>query len=102
VHGDAQPVVPTTCAHPYVAATVTHAFEPATPAIAAQQMISGTVYVAVALDERGVPQAARIVTSPSPVINNASLTAAMRSEYTPEVFRCRPVPGGYIFGVGFN
>ena len=97
-----QPIAPAACAHPYVATTVTHAFEPAMPERAAQEMISGTVQVAVALNERGTPQAARIVASPSPVLNDASLTTAMRSEYTPAVFRCRPVAGGYIFGLGFN
>ena len=97
-----QPVPPTTCARPYAAATVKYAAEPATPAIAAQQGILGTVYVVVVLDDRGVPQAARIVTSPSAVLNNASLGAAMRSEYTPEVFRCSPVTGGYVFGIEFG
>ena len=97
-----QPIAPTTCAHPYATAKVTRTVEPTTPAMAAQQGISGLVYVAVALDERGVPQAARVVTSPSPILNNASLAATMRSEYTAEVFRCRPVPGGYMFGIDFG
>jgi hypothetical protein len=93
-----QPVAPATCAHPYVPTTVTHAFEPVTP----QEAVTGTVSVAVALDERGIPQAARIVASPSPVLNNTSLGAAMGSEYAPAVFRCQPVPGGYIFVVDYS
>jgi hypothetical protein len=99
---DPQPVAPAMCAHPYAATTVTHAAEPNTPQRAMVLGIAGTVSVAVALDERGVPQAARVVTSPSPVLNVVSLSAAMQSEYTAAVFRCKPVPSGYIFTVDYS
>jgi hypothetical protein len=56
----------------------------------------------MALDEHGKPQAARVVTSPSPLVNDTSLMAAMRSEFTPAIFRCRPVSGGYIYNVDYT
>jgi hypothetical protein len=95
--GDPQPVEPAQCARPYAAPAVTNGVAPRT-----SQMISGTVRVAVALDERGIPQAARVLSSPSRILNSTAVDAARRSEYSRAVFRCKPVPGGYIFAVDYN
>lgn len=98
----AQPLEPVACAQPYVSPTVLHASEPQTPAMAAQQGILGTVRVGVALDERGMPQSLRVISSPSVILNLASLEAARRSTYAGAVFRCAPVPSGYEFAIEFG
>ncbi len=96
-----QPIEPANCAAPFRSATVLRAFEPQTPAMAAQQGIQGTVRVAVWLDEHGVPQFTRVVASPSPIVDRAALDAARRSTYAGAIFRCHPVPAGYQFAVDF-
>jgi hypothetical protein len=99
---NAQPAPPVTCTRPFAAPTVLHAVEPTTPLAAMQMHAEGTVRVAVALDERGVPQFARIVFTPAGSLNAASIASAMGSTYSPAIFRCEPVPSGYEFSVNFS
>jgi hypothetical protein len=96
------PVDPVTCSRPYIPPSTTGPALPATPAMAQQQGITGTVRVAVALDEHGAPQYARIVASPSVFLNAISINAALKSRYSPAVFRCSPVPSGYEFLIDFS
>jgi hypothetical protein len=96
------PVVPAVCARPYLPPTVLKAIEPDTPLIAMQQRIGGTVRIAVALDEQGVPRFSRVVSSPDKVLNSPSVSSAMHSTYSAAVFRCKPVPSGYEFAVDFS
>jgi hypothetical protein len=93
---------PAVCARPYSPPTVGHAVEPDTPLAAMQMGTQGTVRVAVALDERGIPRFSRIISTPGGVLNAASTSSAMRSTYSPAIFRCRPVPSGYEFSVEFT
>ena len=97
-----QPVDPPACASPYVPASTLHAFEPDTPRAAVEAHITGDVRIAVALDEKGRPQHARVASSPSVVLNASSVNAAMQSRYSPTVFRCKPVAGGYEFTVEYS
>jgi Gram-negative bacterial TonB protein C-terminal len=98
---DPQPLEPIFCARRYAAPVALHAAEPMTPQAAMEQGIGGTVSVAVVLDERGRPQRAAILHTPLPLLNEASIAAAMRSEFSPEIFRCITVPSVYVFSVGY-
>jgi hypothetical protein len=91
---DPQPVEPAACSEPYVSSTTVHAAE---PALAAQQSVSGSARIAVALDDHGVPQATRIVSGLTPTIGFAVRDAARLSTYRAAVFRCKPVASGYEF-----
>jgi hypothetical protein len=97
-----QPVDPPACASPYVPASTLRAFEPNVPREAMETNITGYVRIAVALDEKGRPQHARIASSPSVLLNAASLDAAMHSTYSPTIFRCKPVASGYEFNVEYS
>jgi hypothetical protein len=59
------------------------------------------VRVAVALDDGGVPQFTRIVSSAGRALNQPSTESARHSTYVPAVFRCKPVSSGYEFAVMF-
>lgn len=97
--GDAKPLDPINCAQRYAPATTLDAFEPKYPPIAQQQRITGVVVVVVSIDQFGKPTRAVIQSSPSRLLNPASIDAALRSTFSPETFRCHTVPGDYIFGV---
>lgn len=97
VASNPQPAEPATCSVPYVSTAVLHAFEPDMP----REPIVGTVKVAVALDEQGVPRYTRVVSSPGIALNAPSVNAALRSRYVAAVFRCKPVTSGYEFSVAF-
>lgn len=54
----------------------------------------------VTVDAQGRPVSAKIVrSSGSPVIDRATVQAAMRSSYDPEVSDCKPKTGQYLFHV---
>jgi hypothetical protein len=91
-----QPIERAACAHSYVAPKVTRAVEPASPGPG-----GGTVTVAVALDERGIPRYTRVIGPRDAFLNPSAVNAAKRSEYQGAVFRCRPVPSGYEFTVQY-
>jgi TonB-like protein len=98
---DPAPIEPARCARPYGAAAVIRAANMEMPLIARQQGISGTVRVAVALDERGIPTFAQVVSAPSAVLKSPALYAARSSVYLGAIFRCVPVPSGYEFAATF-
>jgi len=98
---DPQPLEPIACARRYASPTTLHAAEPVTPQAAMENGVSGTVSVAVTLDDRGRPKSAAILRSPSPFVNEVSISAAMRSDFSPEIFRCITVPSVYVFVVDY-
>ena len=93
---------PLSCARREVPAATLHAAEPDTPAVAAQQGISGTVEVIVSLDAQSRVVATRIQSSPSTVLNPAAITAARGSRFRTEIKDCAPVAADYIFSVDFS
>jgi hypothetical protein len=94
--GNPQAVERAICPHPYVQPSVIRPFEPTNPGT-----VGGTVHVAVALDERGVPQFTRILGTPDASLNASAVNAARRSEYQGAIFRCKAVPSGYEFNVEY-
>ncbi len=96
IGGNPQAVERTTCPHPYVQPSVIRPFEPTY-----QGTARGTVRVAVALDERGVPQFTRVLGTADPSLNASAVNAARQSEYRGAIFRCKPVPSGYEFNVEY-
>ncbi|HTD35335.1 MAG TPA: energy transducer TonB [Candidatus Elarobacter sp.] len=101
VVADAQPLEPISCTRRYAAPATLQAAEPVMPPAAIEHGISGTVSVAVTLDDRGRPMSAAVVHSPSPFVNEPSIAAAMQSDFSPAIFRCITVPSVYIFSVGY-
>jgi TonB family protein len=93
---DAVPVAdpPLTCEHPFVDGGADHSVAVDAPLMARQQGISGIVVVSVTVDENGKPKDARIVSSPSALLNQAALAAARAMTYTPSIYRCTVNPQG--------
>jgi TonB family protein len=93
---DAVPVAdpPMTCEHPFVDGGPDHSVAVDAPVMARQQGIGGVVVVSVTVDENGKPRDARVVSSPSPLLNQAALAAAKAMTYTPSIYRCVPNPQG--------
>jgi len=85
---------PLTCEHPFVEGGADHSVAIDTPPMARQQGIGGIVVVSVLVDEAGRPKDARIVSSPSSILNQAALAAARSMTYTPAIYRCAPSPQG--------
>jgi len=90
-------VEPADCPVPYRATSVLRAFEPSSP----QAAVYGPVSVAVAIDDQGIPQSTRVVSSPGAVLNAPAVDAARRSTYAAAIFRCQPVSSSYVFVVEF-
>lgn len=98
----AAPATPTptptpSCANPNVEPRTVNAVPPDIPPIAAQQGITGTVTVQISLDATSKITAAKIVKTPSAVLNNAALQAARNSTFKTEVRNCLPVAADYLF-----
>jgi TonB family protein len=93
---DAVPVpdAPLTCEHPFVEGGADHSVAVDAPPMARQQGIGGVVVVSVTVDENGKPKDARVVSSPSSILNQAALAAARAMTYTPSIYRCVPNPQG--------
>ena len=93
---DALPVPdpPISCERPFVEGSADHSVAVEAPAMARQQGIVGVVTVSVMVDEHGRPSDARIVSSPSAILNSAALAAAKAMTYTPAIYRCAPSPQG--------
>ena len=93
---DAVPVPdpPMTCDRPFVDGSADHSVAVEAPPMARQQGIIGIVTVSVMVDEHGRPSDARIVSSPSVLLNSAALAAAKAMTYTPAIYRCAPNPQG--------
>jgi len=90
------------CEAPFVPARPVKSVPPVFPTQAAIQRITGTVDVLVDLDSTGVERAATILISPSPLLNDASITAARQSRFSPAIFRCEPVASRYIYIVEYD
>jgi TonB family protein len=82
-------------------AAVVRAARPDVPAIAEQQRIFGTVHVAVTVGADGSVTQARIVRSPSALLNAAALHTARASTYLPQLRDCAPVRSDYLLTVRF-
>ena len=93
---DAVPVpdTPMNCERPFVEGSAEHSVAVEAPAMARQQGITGIVTVSVMVDEHGRPSDARVVSSPSTLLNSAALAAAKAMTYTPAIYRCAPSPQG--------
>jgi TonB family protein len=101
---DALPVPdpPMNCDRPFVEGSADHSVALEAPAMARQQGITGIVTVSVMLDDHGTPSDARVVSSPSSILNAAALAAAKSMTYTPAIYRCAPSPQGRaLFKVDF-
>jgi TonB family protein len=85
---------PITCERPFVEASADHSVAVDAPVMARQQGISGVVVVSVTVDERGNALNWRIVSSPSPILNQSALAAAKAMTYQPAIYRCAPSPHG--------
>jgi TonB family protein len=98
----APPAQPASCAQPNIPAATIEAAVPQTPPLAAQQNISGLVTVIVSLDAASHVIGARVLASPSALLNDAALQAARTSTFRTEVRDCRPVAADYAFIVEFT
>jgi len=92
---------PVSCDRPFASARVIKPVAPDTPVLAEQQGITGIVSILVQLDPDGNVGAADVTRSPSSLLNLAALTAVRRSQYSPAIFRCRPIASRYIFRMEF-
>ncbi len=101
LRGDTPPDA-STCITPELPAVVRHAVEPDTPAMAQQQGIQGTVHVRVSLDADSRVVGTSITSSPSTILNAASMFAARQSSYFTARHECKPVPSEYDFAVQFS
>lgn len=67
--------------------------QPMYPSIARSQRIGGRVVVRVMVSESGAVEEAKVVTSPSPLLNGAALDAAKKMTFEPSLSNGRPVRG---------
>jgi Gram-negative bacterial TonB protein C-terminal len=93
---------PINCAQRYAPATTLIAAEPLTPPLAQNLGTSGVVQVLVSIDVFGHATNARILSSPSTLLNKPSIAAALQSTFRPEIFRCHTVPGDYVLSISYN
>jgi TonB family protein len=93
---------PPQCAQPNVPATTINAVPAETPQIAAQQGITGEVTVQVTLDENSKLVDAKVVRTPSAILNNAALASARQSTFKTRIANCKPVADTYLFTVDFQ
>jgi len=94
------PIVAASCAHPNVEATVT---DPEPPTLPHGLNVSGTVEVSVTIAPDGrVVKTSIVKSSGNTTADNAVVTAARKSKYSPKVVNCEPVEGGYIFRADFK
>jgi TonB family protein len=91
------------CPERYRMARTTRPVVPNYPALARTRGVRGVSYVAVTLDATGAVTEAHVYqSSRSKELDDAALDAARRSGYAPEVFRCEPVSGTYLFRAEFT
>ena len=85
------------CGRPDSPAAVSEPFAPSIPAIAAEQHVSGTTAIAVALDRLGsVASSAVLNSSGNRWIDEAALKAARLSRYSAETRGCEAIGGSYV------
>jgi TonB family protein len=91
---------PATCTTPYRLGRTVSAAVPGRPPTAP---MSGFVVVLVLIDPSDKVVGARIQRSSGDKgLDNTALSAAQRSDFQGQIFRCRHVMGGYLFSVEFN
>jgi hypothetical protein len=91
----AEPNLPAKCYH---GVTVVYAAMPNIPKATSRAKATANALVSVGVD--GHPISARIVlSSGSRAIDNATVVAAMKSTYSPELTNCKPKIGTYLFQV---
>ncbi len=93
---------PPACAVPDRPAITLEPVAPETPPLAAQQGISGQVTVVVSLDTTNRVIGARVLSSPSVLLNAAAIDAARASRFQTEIRDCRPIAADYAFVVEFT
>jgi hypothetical protein len=91
-----------TCEDPFVVSHVVKAVAPNTPALAALNHVTGEVFIRVRLDPAGQLVSADVIKSPSSLLDRAAVASAHLSQYSPSIFRCRPIASDYIFIVDFE
>jgi TonB family protein len=89
------------CAVPNAPAEIIDRAVAVKPPIAAQQNVSGTVSISVALDRAGRVVSATVVGSPSALLNQVALAAARQTTFRPPMRNCTPVPGSYTLAFAF-
>ncbi len=95
---------PLACAEPFVDAKIAGLpVQPDYPTIARNLGQTGTVRIRVALDPDGTVVNATIArSSGSVILDAAALTAAQKTRYAPQIFRCERIPGSYTFRADFT
>jgi TonB family protein len=92
-----------TCKDPYADAQTDVAARLDYPAIAREMGQTGTAFVKVTLTDTGaVDSVALYRSSGSDYLDRAALNAAQQSHYRPQLFRCEPAPGSYLFRAQFE
>lgn len=95
--------VPAECERPYVAARLLKPARPEYPEAARSAYASGTVLVSLDLNEDGKAISSPVVGSSGFALLDRSATeAALGSQYAPQIFRCTPVAGSYLFEAQFK
>jgi protein TonB len=98
----AEPPVKATCSAPDHIAALKSASDPAYPAIAKAEGISGSTLVRVSLNSSGAVKKAIVAQSSGfAVLDSEALASARTSAYDPETVSCRPVAGTYFVNVTF-
>jgi len=91
------------CDHPNAVVGVTNMVQPMYPKLAREQGISGTATIRVDVDEKGgVTNAYVFKSAGDNSLDVAALNAARQSKYSPETFRCLPLPATYDFVMSFG
>jgi TonB family protein len=95
---------PLACAEPFVDAKIVGLpVEPDYPMLARNLGQTGTVHIQVAIDPTGAVVNAKIArSSGSVILDGAALTAAQKTQYAPQIFRCEAVPGTFTYRADFT
>ena len=98
-----EPAAALSCADPYVEARTVFAAVPRIPADVQDFGTTRTSKIVVVLTEKGTVDATFVYKSSGfSILDAAATTAARASRYSPEVFRCKPVGGRFIFVADFE
>jgi protein TonB len=92
-----------TCKDPYASARLDQAARLDYPMMAREMGQTGTTLVKVSLTDTGAVDAVSIYrSSGSTYLDQAAIHAAQQSQYRPQLFRCEPVAGAFLFKANFN
>jgi len=91
------------CKQPYAEPRVLHAMSPPYPPSAIRDGASGMAMILLELDNAGKPLSAAVVKSANyDALDRAAEVAALTSSFAPQLFRCEPIGGSYVFRVDFS